>query len=40
LIKRIGQPQDVVAVAMFLAGDEATYITGTNIVVDGGFTSW
>jgi meso-butanediol dehydrogenase / (S,S)-butanediol dehydrogenase / diacetyl reductase len=40
LIKRMGQPQDVVALAMFLAGDEATYITGANFVVDGGFTSW
>jgi meso-butanediol dehydrogenase/(S,S)-butanediol dehydrogenase/diacetyl reductase len=40
LIKRVGQPQDVVGVAMFLAGEDAAYITGANIVVDGGFTSW
>jgi meso-butanediol dehydrogenase/(S,S)-butanediol dehydrogenase/diacetyl reductase len=40
LIKRVGQPQDVVGVALFLAGEDAAYITGANIVVDGGFTSW
>jgi len=37
LIKRVGQPKDVVGVALFLAGEGAGYITGTNIVVDGGF---
>jgi meso-butanediol dehydrogenase/(S,S)-butanediol dehydrogenase/diacetyl reductase len=40
LIKRVGQPGDVVGVALFLAGDDAAYITGTNIVVDGGFACW
>src|SRR5271163_3893569 len=40
LIKRVGQPQDVVGVALFLAGDDAAYITGANIVVDGGFACW
>jgi len=37
LIKRVGQPQDVAGVALFLAGEDAAYITGTNVVVDGGF---
>jgi meso-butanediol dehydrogenase/(S,S)-butanediol dehydrogenase/diacetyl reductase len=40
LIKRIGQPQDVAALALFLAGEDATYITGANFVVDGGFACW
>jgi meso-butanediol dehydrogenase / (S,S)-butanediol dehydrogenase / diacetyl reductase len=40
LIKRVGQPADVVGIALFLAGDDAAYITGTNIVVDGGFVCW
>src|SRR6204780_1379370 len=37
LIKRIGQPKEVAGVALFLAGQDAAYITGANIVVDGGF---
>jgi len=40
LIKRVGQPEDVVGLAVFLAGDDAAYITGTNMVVDGGFACW
>lgn len=35
---RIGQPQDVVNAAVFLASDEAAWITGVNLVVDGGGT--
>jgi 3-oxoacyl-[acyl-carrier protein] reductase len=37
---RMGTPEDVVGMIGFLASDEATYITGQNIMVDGGFTSW
>jgi meso-butanediol dehydrogenase/(S,S)-butanediol dehydrogenase/diacetyl reductase len=40
LIKRVGQPEDVVAMAVFLASDDAAYITGANFAVDGGFASW
>ena len=35
---RIGSPRDVANAALFLASDEAAYITGTTIVVDGGQT--
>ena len=35
---RMGRPQDIVNVIMFLAGEQASYITGQNIVVDGGLT--
>jgi len=33
---RVGQPQDVANLALFLASDEADYITGDYILVDGG----
>ena len=33
---RVGQPEDVVNAALFLASDESSWISGANIVVDGG----
>lgn len=36
---RLGDPSDVVNAAVFLASDEATYITGANLVVDGGWST-
>ena len=36
LRKRWGQPDDIAKVAMFLASDDADFITGTTIIVDGG----
>lgn len=35
---RLGTPQDVAAAVAFLASDDAAYITGTTIIVDGGQT--
>jgi len=34
---RLGKPEDVARAAVFLASDQATYITGANLVVDGGW---
>jgi glucose 1-dehydrogenase len=34
--KRLGQPRDVAGAVAFLASDEADYITGTTLVIDGG----
>ena len=36
---RVGTVDEVGDVVVFLAGDEARYVTGTDIVVDGGFTA-
>ncbi|HEV7414981.1 MAG TPA: SDR family oxidoreductase, partial [Tianweitania sediminis] len=34
---RLGTPQDVANAALFLASDEATFLTGHNLFVDGGW---
>ena len=35
-VKRVGQPEDIAAAAAFLCSDEASYITGQTLYVDGG----
>jgi len=37
-LKRAGEPDEVAAMASFLASDEASYVTGVNYLVDGGRT--
>ena len=37
-IGRVGEPHDIAAMATFLASDEASFITGSHFVVDGGMT--
>ena len=36
-LKRLGKPQEVAAAILFLASDEAAFITGADLPVDGGF---
>ena len=36
-IRRIGKPSEIAAVALLLASDRASYMTGQTVVVDGGF---
>jgi NAD(P)-dependent dehydrogenase (short-subunit alcohol dehydrogenase family) len=40
MLERIGKPTDIAATAVFLASDESSWITGTDITVDGGITAW
>ncbi|MEW6048123.1 MAG: SDR family oxidoreductase [Bacillota bacterium] len=40
LLKRLGQPEEVASACLFLASDEAAYITGACLVVDGGLTAF
>ena len=36
---RIAHPREIAAVALFLASEESSYITGAEIIADGGFTA-
>lgn len=37
---RLGEPTEVASVAVFLASAASSFMTGSNVVVDGGYTSW
>jgi NAD(P)-dependent dehydrogenase (short-subunit alcohol dehydrogenase family) len=37
---RLGRPMDVASAALFLASDEATFLTGHNLMVDGGWMAF
>jgi NAD(P)-dependent dehydrogenase (short-subunit alcohol dehydrogenase family) len=39
MLARVGQPKEVAYAAVFLASDEASYITGVTLPVDGGWTA-
>lgn len=39
-LTRLGRPEDIAELALFLASDRAEFINGSNVVIDGGFSAF
>jgi NAD(P)-dependent dehydrogenase (short-subunit alcohol dehydrogenase family) len=39
-LTRLGKPEDIAGLALFLASDQGEFMTGSNVVIDGGFTAF
>ena len=37
-LRRLGTPEEIAAIAVYLAGDESSFTTGTTVIADGGYS--
>jgi NAD(P)-dependent dehydrogenase (short-subunit alcohol dehydrogenase family) len=39
-VRRLGEPREFARAVLYLVSDDAAYMTGHNMVLDGGYTAW
>jgi NAD(P)-dependent dehydrogenase (short-subunit alcohol dehydrogenase family) len=40
MVGRLGKPDEIATGAVFLASDESSFMTGSDLLIDGGYTAW
>lgn len=40
LVGHLGEPDDIAYGALYLASEESKFVTGSELVIDGGYTAW